>query len=210
MVLWSRLGARRRSLDAGAFVLLAMLVSTCSGSSNSGPGDGGTGFTGTGFTGSGSGSTGTGSTSTTTGTGGGAGFDGIWKRSSASVSFIDTTAPVPQPPKMVDIPPTTPLLNDGREADLYQQISNDKLITYAYVAGDPGYFRIEQALTKSGDSYSIIVGASQHVYKMDKGHLTGTVLLQLGTTIVTSEGTYVKYDGAFPPSTWPTAVLELP
>src|SRR5260221_3834877 len=43
MLFWSRLGARRRSLDAGAFVVLAMLVSTCGGSGNSAPGDGGTG-----------------------------------------------------------------------------------------------------------------------------------------------------------------------
>jgi hypothetical protein len=196
-------------VDAGALVLVAMLVATCGGSSGSGPSDGGTGLssTGSGFTGS----TGSSSTGTTTGTGGGAGFDGVWKRASASVTVIDTMAPLAgMGPKEVQIPATTPLPADGREADLYQQISNDKLITYAYLAGDPGYFRIEQPLTQSGDTYLLAVGTNQQTYKMDKGHLAATVVLLLGTMLVTSEATFVKYDGAFPPSTWPTAVLELP
>ncbi len=45
---------------------------------------------------------------------------------------------------------------------------------------------------------------------MKNGLLVDTIVLQLGTMLVTSEATFTRYDGAFPPSTWPAAVLELP
>jgi hypothetical protein len=176
-----------------------------SGSSSGGAGGAGGAFVGTGP------STTTGG-STTTGAGGSNNsnpgtFDSIWKRESALLQTIDSTSPFPttQP---ITLPSTITEPVDGREVDFYQQILNDTLISYVWRTEDTSYYRIEQALTKANDSYVLSTDGASHLFLIKNGRLTDQTSMPFGQAVFISTATYAKYDGPFPPATWPAEVID--
>ena len=188
-------------------LFLAAISAACGSSSNSGT-SGAAGSSGT-LASTGSGTTG----STGTGAGGSGSsdpgaFDSIWKRQSARVNVIDPAAPSTPSNVLVNLPATITEPVDGRELDMYQQILNDKLLTFAYRTGDSAYYRIEQPATKINDSYIAGSSGTTYMFTIMDGRLVDQTSSSLGSGVYISEATYVKYAGAFPPSTWPAQVID--
>jgi hypothetical protein len=132
-------------------------------------------------------------------------FDSIWKRASAQVTLLDASNPTAFVNSTVALPSTLPLPDDGRALEVYRQFQDGTLFTYAHVDGDEFYYRFTQATESAGDMY--VVDAS--IFSLVDGLLTEQSSVMVGSSVLASTATYGAYTGDFPPSAWPTDVVEL-
>jgi hypothetical protein len=156
----------------------------------------------------------TGNAGSNSGSGGGSngstagGFDALWKRASVEINYLDTAAPGIPRNATADYPATHKEPMDGREFEVYQQFKDDKLVTYAFFTGDSGYYRMQQATLKTDDGYVLQAANATHLYTIEDGVLVDSSTETVGTAIVYSDVTHKKYEGVFPPPTWPSRVVE--
>lgn len=129
--------------------------------------------------------------------------DSFWKRARAELTVIPSDGSMPVLGE-VDLPATLTLPTDGRQVDVYVQVSDDALVTWAWIEGDAVHHRWTEPLTRFEDTW---MGGSAEVTRMfalDDGYLVETTTQLLVDTQVLSVATHVALDGAFPPAGWPT------
>jgi hypothetical protein len=109
------------------------------------------------------------------------------------------------------IPSTTPFPEDGRDTDVVEQIAGNKLVTYAFIAGNPGYFRVEQPLQQAGTVATLSISQlpATEIFQIMNGQLVAEVTVTLGATQTITTTTFAKLD-SFPPSAWPALAVTLP
>jgi len=194
-----------------AATAIALLLGVgCGTSTSAGDTSGGGSLGAGGSSSAGTGAGGTPGTGGSSGTPGG--FDSIWKRASAKVYGIDTAAPTIPVFDTVTLPPTNVQGTlDGRTTDIYEQIKDDQLITYAFISGDVVYYRAKLPLMKAGtDGYLSILGDASRTFLLKNGQLTETVSVIWGTGNLSATTTFNAYNDPFPPSQWPTQAVDLP
>jgi hypothetical protein len=139
-------------------------------------------------------------------------LEGYWKRQSSTILVLNNGVPATLgPTASFPIPPTTPFPDDGRDTDVVEQIVGDKLVTYAFIAGNPGYFRVEQPLQQAGGVATLSISQlpATEIFQITNGQLVAQVSLTLGATQTIATTTFAKLD-TFPPSGWPTLAVTLP
>jgi hypothetical protein len=196
-----------RATALGACVL--GLVVACGGDDSSkaepgvgGDGSGNTGNTGTGNTGSGN--TG-GNTSAENGE-----FGSIWKQLKSEVLVYDTESGGLPKNHELDMPALYPVPETDREVEMYVSIKDDQLVTYAFVQGTTSYYVVKSELLGSADDgYAFSELGHSGNYLIDDGVLMRTDTFGSNTSFATTQTTYQKYTGDFPPQDWPTEVVEL-
>lgn len=163
------------------------------------------GNAGSGGNGGASGSAGTGGQSNTP-----AAFQGFWKQASAELFIVDPANPGAFVNETVTIPATIEAPNDGRPLDAYHEIRDDNWVSYVHYAGDSVYYSTRQPLTKGEENYVTFSEDGTHLYEIKDGGLVDTAITPFGAMQVTAEIIFTKHQGAFPPSSWPRQVVELP
>lgn len=135
-----------------------------------------------------------------------------WKQVSAEFLSLDISQPLARfDETTADIPALVPDPIDGLDTDVYYQIVDGQLVTYAYRSGETVYYRLTQALLEVDEtSYALTAsgGIEQHFYTLEAGFLVDTGSLLVGQMQVSSTTRYRKLNGSFPPSSWPTTMLE--
>jgi len=131
-------------------------------------------------------------------------FDSVWKFDTAEVLYIDSAAGQNPQTAQVKFPSTSPDPESGREVEFYRQFVGDKLVTYAYYAGEAAYYRMTESALFSDDAYIVSGGTSSHVFNLDAGRLVSTSTKSAGTALVLTTTRYKRLEGAFPPSGWPS------
>ncbi len=195
---------------AGTLLLLALAAPACGNSSSDGAGSGGAGTSGrasggkssAGKTGSGGKSNGGGGDTSSPGD-----FSGVWRFESVEFNYVDNAAPTEPISGTASFPKTIAVPQDGREAEFLQQFVGEQLITYAYYAGDPAYYRITQSAYMTQDSYVVDSGNTGHVFTLEDGKLIDSSVGTSETAFILTKTIYEKLDGAFPPSDWPSESL---
>jgi hypothetical protein len=190
---------------AAAAVAAAAWLPACSGSSHAGaaPGGADAGASGSGSSGGTAGSSSSASASA---------LDGYWKRQSATILVLNGGVPATlTPSSSFAIPSTTPFPDDGRDTDVVEQIDGDKLVTYAFITGNPGYFRVEQSLQRAGSVATLSIDQlpATEIFQSMDGQLVAQVTVTLGATQTIATTAFAKLD-TFPPSGWPTLAVTLP
>lgn len=137
------------------------------------------------------------------------GFDSIWRRASADLLITESTNPGLPRQGTITFPASVPLPGDGRAVEMYEQIKDDALITYAYVAGEGVYYRFSQPATHLEDTYLVPGKGGAHLFELKEGRLVDQSSQVLGTTLLVSTATYERYTGTFPPASWPTQMVEV-
>jgi hypothetical protein len=151
--------------------------------------------------------------STSGGGGDGTGdISSIWKRVSSQIAIIDTANPAGAVQKTIAIPAIIPEPIEGHDIDAYQQIKDDKLLTYAHRDGDGVYYVFSSDATKVDSQYISSTNTGDFLSLMlQDGHLTETRAFEAGPGISASTiTTFDAYDGDFPPKGWPTKKIEVP
>lgn len=138
-----------------------------------------------------------------------AGFDGIWKEQSATFQVVDSASPLSFQQHTVSIPPAVPAPEDGRDAEFYQQFQGDTLLIYVHYAGDSVYYRVTLPVMRAGDGYFATLGDSQHVYLLENAQIQDSTTTFLGTVSFTAQIRFAKYQGTFPPGSWPQQAVDL-
>ncbi len=143
-------------------------------------------------------------------------FDSLWKRAASKISLIDTADPTKISSVDVALPDTLPDGTSGQEIDAYQKIEASQLVTYAFRTGDSVYYRFARALQKADDATyvatydgSLTSGQDTHIFTIEAGQLVDQGTSQAGTLVISTQATYTRYSGAFPPSNWPAKMVEV-
>jgi hypothetical protein len=134
-------------------------------------------------------------------------FGAIWRQVSAELMVIDADTPIPELVS-VEIPEAVPFPETESEVELYEQITDGRHVTYAYVVGAEVYYRITTPATEGDDAYSLQRGDAVSLYTMEDGRLTASSTLSTGNGIVQVIATFEEYTGTFPPEEWPSEMVE--
>jgi hypothetical protein len=141
------------------------------------------------------------------------GFGDFWKQASTELLSVDPTKPSQFNSQTIDIPALLPDPADGLDTDIYQQFVGDQLVTYAYRSGETVYYRLTQAASKVDDTTYILLtsdGTDSHLYTLEAGLLVDTGSYVFDQIPVTRTTRFRKLTSSFPPSNWPTTMVEGP
>lgn len=136
------------------------------------------------------------------------GLAGVWRAVSAELVAFDSANPLAITQKTLDLPAAATLPEQEGETALYLAIEDDQLVTYAYHAGDDGYYRLLQPLSGADNVYQLLSSTKAESFLFDEGALTSMSTRTQGTSIISITTSYEKL-ATFPPSGWPAQVIEV-
>ncbi len=136
-------------------------------------------------------------------------FGDLWERATTTLTVIDG-ATGGYEMKTVDGAQDVPWPEDGAPLEVFIQIVNDQLVSHVWQQGEPVYHRIhEPLLALDSETYLWAAGTQgSRSFSMSDGHLFEVAQDAVGDAMVLSQITYGAHQGDFPPSAWPTQVLD--
>jgi hypothetical protein len=136
-------------------------------------------------------------------------FDSIWRRSSAEVAAVSTSAPVGVRETHLELPAKIEHPEYGTDVEIFEQIQGDALIVYAHFDESEVYHRLHFPLMGAGGSFTWIGKNATGVYELNDGALRLTMTQQTNTAVIMTTTHYEPYTGDFPPPAWPTEAVDV-
>ncbi len=129
-------------------------------------------------------------------------FTSVWQAASAQYTYIDSANPAIPSSQTYAVPQTTFDENHGLDVEAYVGFDDTHVIRYAHYTGEDLYYRITEAATQSADTYI----ADNSNFTLQDGALVEYSSSAGGTQTLVAITTYSV--ATFPPSTWPTDVVD--